>query len=140
MPNSSLVKIFFFDQGKICVAFHLGERLILVLAVRNKLFCITRIDIILADGSDDLACAAQHTHITLHASRRTQLWQRLSLRKLPRRMPVMLPTFNHVTVVAKVRVISATFVLEGFDGCREINFAFVKLIALQLVQFLGLVG
>lgn len=42
---------------------------------------------------------------------------------------------DHVAVIREVSIVGASFVLQGFDWGREIDFTFEKLLARNLVQF-----
>lgn len=82
-----------------------------------------------------MPCSHHITHLSLHAT--AQLRQGLTLCELSEGL-VLLACIDDVTVIAKVWVISATFMLERFNGRCKIDLALEKLLALNVVQFLYL--
>ena len=67
-------------------------------------------------------------HLTLHGSRRRY---QLLVREL---LEDVLLVFHHVTVIRQIGIVGATFVLQGLDWSREIDFAFEELLARNFVE------
>ena len=130
VTHTMLVEVLFFYQRKVRIAFHLRHRR----HARLVFFRLSRIDLILTNRASSLR-DAHHAHITLHSwAHLGNIHQGLPLSELAKGRPLVV--LHHVTVVAKVRVVGTTLVLQGLDGRREINLALEKLLALNLVQLL----
>ena len=46
----------------------------------------------------------------------------------------VLLVFHHVTVIRQIGIVGTTFVLQGLDWSREIDFAFEELLARNFVE------
>jgi len=101
MTYPVLAEILLFDQRKVSVAFHQGQRLF----VRNERVGLPLNDFALVDNART-TLSTQHAYIALSTSQR----HRVALRELTEAQRLTL--LHHVTVVGEVGIIRASLVLE----------------------------